>query len=42
MTECPVDDVTCDRCDYRLVRDIDPTARLVCQLCSNYEEGDHD
>lgn len=38
MTECPVDTVTCDRCDYRIAREVDPFAKLICQLCENYKE----
>ena len=38
MTECPVISVECENCDYRYVRSIDYTARLMCQLCANEME----
>ncbi len=37
MAECPVITVTCDKCDYRIARAVDPTARLMCQLCENWD-----
>lgn len=36
MTECPVNLMSCDRCDYRKIRAHDPTARHICELCANY------
>ena len=36
MTECPVISRECKNCDYRRVRSIDYSARLVCQLCANW------
>lgn len=37
MTECPVTSVECENCDYRYVRSIDYSARLICQLCDNWD-----
>ena len=41
MTECPVILMTCDRCDYRKMRDNDATARKMCEWCANYN-GEED
>lgn len=29
----------CKTCDYLLVRNTDPTARLICQLCDQWDGG---
>lgn len=40
MTECPVISKECKNCDYRLVRSTDYSARLICQLCANWNGED--
>lgn len=39
--ECPVIPKKCDSCDYRLARKVDYSAKLMCELCANYN-GDED
>lgn len=36
MTDCPVNLMSCDRCDYRKVRNFDYVARRICEGCANY------
>lgn len=36
MTECPVNLMSCDRCDFRKARITDPFAKHVCDGCANY------
>lgn len=38
--ECPVIPMTCDRCDYRKAREVDYTAKAICELCANYTGDD--